>query len=239
MPGRLIVVSATRQDKTQFERSAYLARSLVRFPESLRPGEAITYSNNGVENPVRGLPEVYNEAIETCDRNDTLLFVHDDVYLNDWFTWAHVDEALGSWDVAGLAGSINPDLTHPSWGLAFDADLRATGWQPGLQRSGTVNHFDYGHPTPSYYGPAPAECILLDGLFLAARAATLRDSGVRFDGRFAFHMYDLDFCRSARQAGLRLGTWPIAVTHNSGGGFETEEFRTAARRYLQKWAGHE
>ena len=64
------------------------------------------------------------------------------------------------------------------------------------------------------FGPAPMPVQLLDGVFLAARADTLRRSGVRFDPCFAFHYYyDLDLSRSARRAGLSLGTWPLPLVH--------------------------
>jgi hypothetical protein len=32
-----------------------------------------------------------------------------------------------------------------------------------------------------------------------------------------------------------MGTWPIAVTHGSGGDFGSEEFKIAAGKYLAKW----
>lgn len=129
---------------------------------------------------------------------------------------------------------------------------------PGVQRSLAPA------PALGVYGPCPAECDLLDGLFLACRRDALgysqeaSDLGlppsgsgsgseptpktqhptpslVRFDERFRFHLYDLDFCRAASRAGLRLGTWPILVSHGSGGNFDTEEFRATARLYLDKW----
>ena len=58
---------------------------------------------------------------------------------------------------------------------------------------------------------------------------------MRFDERFPFHFYDLDFCRSARANGLRLGTWPITLTHQSGGRFGIPEWRKAYADYLNKW----
>ena len=60
-------------------------------------------------------------------------------------------------------------------------------------------------------------------------------SGVRFDPVFDFHLYDLDFSRSAIGRGLKLGTWPLSVTHRSPGGFGDERWRTNADRYLDKW----
>jgi hypothetical protein len=45
----------------------------------------------------------------------------------------------------------------------------------------------------------------------------------------------MDFCRSARAKGLRLGTWPICVTHQSGGAFGSEAWREKFDKYLAKW----
>lgn len=87
----------------------------------------------------------------------------------------------------------------------------------------------------AYYGTIPGECVLLDGLFLAAKAGALRRADIRFDERFRFHFYDIDFCRTCHGAGLRLGTWPIAVTHASQGRFESPKWREALRDYRAKW----
>src|SRR6266851_3268613 len=59
------------------------------------------------------------------------------------------------------------------------------------------------------FGETPVPCGLLDGLFLAVNTEHVLRSGARFDSQFMFHFYDLDFCRTSRQKGLSLGTWPI------------------------------
>ena len=71
---------------------------------------------------------------------------------------------------------------------------------------------------------------------MAARASTLQSSGVRFDPQLDFHFYDLDFCRSAEIANLKLGTWPIAITHqSSGGSVHSDAWLRARAFYLKKW----
>ena len=227
------LVSATQVQKGLFWTATYLGRSLRRFPEQLRPPLHVACGNTGPG--ARGLSEIFNQAIDATDPGTDLVFVHDDVYLNDWFLTLHVAEALRHFDVVGLAGSQNPDLSQPSWGLQFDADLNPLGWQPELRRSGAVNHFDYTCPDVMVYGPTPMPCVLLDGLFIAVRTSLIKERQIRFDERFRFHCYDIDFCRSAVQKQLRVGTWPIAVTHDSGGGFGSAAFKESARAYLDKW----
>ncbi len=229
------IICATTTPEDLFYRTTYLGRSFLRIPAELRPQIRVEFDNHG--ETVRGLPDIYNQAIEQSDVGDILILMHDDVYIHDWYICERAREAMEQWDIAGLAGSANPDLNEPSWGLKFSPDLDDLGWQDNIERSGAVNHYDYGAVAPSYYGPAPQECLLMDGLFLIVRPYSLIAHEVRFDPKFKFHMYDLDFCRSAHLAGLRLGTAAISVTHNSGGGFDTEAFRKSAQIYLAKWQG--
>jgi GT2 family glycosyltransferase len=231
---KLRLVAATELPEALFWEATYLGRSLRRIPESLRPQTMFAFGNTGKK--LRGLSEVFNLALDRTDADTNIVFVHDDVYLHDWFLSERLAEAFERFDVVGLAGSSNPDLSQPSWGLCFDQNLNASGWQPGVQRSGAINHFDYACPTVSIYGPTPQPCVLLDGVFLAVRTAALQERQVRFDPRFAFHCYDIDFCRTASEKGLRLGTWPIAITHDSGGAYGSDAFKRAARAYLDKWA---
>ena len=91
--------------------------------------------------------------------------------------------------------------------------------------SGRVAHGADPFGTVSFFGAAPARCELLDGVLLAARKSRLVRRGVRFDPRFRFHFYDMDFCRQAEAKGLTLGTCPISVVHESGGAFgRTDSF---------------
>jgi len=233
--GGVTVVTATREPADRFVRSTYLGRSLSRFPAETLPKITVRASNGAGDSVALGLPEVYNAALAQAQDDEILLFVHDDVYLHDWFLPQRLMEALAHWDVVGIAGAANPDFRFPSWGLGFDENLRATDFPPDLIKSGVVNHHDYGVPAPYSFGPTPMRCELMDGLFLAARAGTLRAANISFDTQFRFHLYDIDFCRSCRAAGLTLGTWPIAITHESAGGYDTAMFQEAAERYLSKW----
>jgi GT2 family glycosyltransferase len=87
----------------------------------------------------------------------------------------------------------------------------------------------------SYFGPSGVECKLLDGLMLVADSTRLVEAGVRFDEQFDFHFYDMDFCRQAELKGLRMGTWPISVVHESAGAFNTPPWRAGYERYLRKY----
>lgn len=237
---------ASRNGPDSFYSGTLLGQSLVVMPPALRPRCELWLGNVG--DSAKGLSAIYNATVDRASPEDIVLLVHDDVYLHDPFICRRLNEALSFYDVVGLAGSRGTDLDQPSWGLGFDAELEPLGWQTGenVTLSGYVSHLqakegvDASYRPPrlamSEYGPVPVACQLLDGLFLAFRAGTIQKLGVRFDERFDFHLYDLDFCRSALRVGLKLGTWPIVVTHGSGGNFGSPAWRDAARIYQRKWA---
>jgi len=219
------IVSASRLDERGFWSTSALGISLRRLAFDRRLSASVVFSNGA------GLPEVYNARISPLNRAEILVFVHDDVWLDDYFLADRLAAGLQAFDVIGVAGNRRRSPRQRAWhyisvpGHVEDpADL-----------SGLVAHGKNPFGRVTSFGPAPAECELLDGVFIAARLRTLLDRSVRFDNLFNFHFYDLDFCRSARQAGLRLGTWPICLTHQSAGTFEAPAWTAAYDRYLQKW----
>jgi len=87
----------------------------------------------------------------------------------------------------------------------------------------------------SIFGPPFQQVKLLDGLLLAAFSDTLIQKSLRFDERFDFHFYDLDFCRQAEQLGVTMGTIPLSLIHESGGNFDSHSWRMAYKEYIKKW----
>ena len=222
------VVSATRLPKSEFWAKTALGQSLQRIGADRRISSFISFENRS------GLPDFYNERIET-DGPDILVFAHDDVWLDDYHFAQRVLDGLEAFHVIGVAGNRRRVERQPAWAF-LDMNLRADSPD---NLSGAVAHDIGPFGAVTYFGvyPAPAECELLDGVLLATRRSTLVKSGVRFDPRFAFHFYDMDFCRSARKAEMRLGTWPLSVTHQSAGGFSSASWHEGYKRYIEKWGG--
>ncbi|HVY50819.1 MAG TPA: hypothetical protein VHA07_04590 [Devosia sp.] len=219
----LRIVSATRLHAPAFADSP-LGSSLRRIAKDRRLAPQIAMANT------RGLPEVYNEAIATADAADTLVFVHDDVWLDDFYFADRVLEGLRVFDILGVAGNSRRQPGQESWAFAPD---QAKLDLPHLR--GAIAHGGEPLGKVGFYGPIIGECELLDGVFLAAHARTLHQHQVQFDPRFSFHFYDLDFCRTARARGLKLGTWPIAMTHRSAGNPQDPVWREARDGYFAKW----
>lgn len=180
-----------------------------------------------------GLPQIYNSRLRREHSAHILVFVHDDVWIDDpdWMDKLRV--ALGVFDVAGVAGNTRITPGQPAWIFIKEADDTFVMDEKFI--SGGITHGSPPHGQYSPYGVTPARCELLDGVFLAIHADRVRRSNAYFDERFSFDFYDMDFCRRATQVGLRIGTWPIALTHQSVGEFGNPRWRTAMKTYFDKW----
>lgn len=220
------IVSATRLSEDQFWTHTALGISLGRMMLETRINACPIYDNT------RGLGEVYNERLAAEDCAEYVVFVHDDVWLDDYYLANRVIEGLERFDVIGVAGNTRRRPAQPSWGFVTPQ----FNWEEKGYLSGFVAHGEAPFGKISAFGPAPAECELMDGVFLAAKKQTLLEKDVRFDPQFDFHLYDIDFCRTARARGLKLGTWPIAITHQGKGKFGTEAWWAMYNKYIAKWS---
>ncbi len=227
----LRIVAATRHSPLAFPTHSLLGPSLHKMGRYHEILAEVRYRNT------RGLPDVFNEALDRAKDLDTILFTHDDVGLDDWYLPERLVEALEAFDVVGVAGNRRRLPRQPSWIHAGfqekdDGKLAPDLWE---NLSGAIAHRPGPTCQVSYYGPSPRQVRLLDGVLLAAQVCVLRRAGVRFDAQFSFHFYDMDFCRACEKADLKMGTWPIAVTHGSGGAFGTPAWKSAYELYIKKW----
>ena len=217
------IVTATRFSEDDFWKYSALGISLKRLdPKRFIWGAAFDNS--------AGLPEIYNHFLLDDSRCDTIVFIHDDVWIDDYFLIDRVSEGLKAYDVIGVAGNRRRLPFQPAWGFA-DRELH---WDQE-HLSGAIAEGKHPAGQVKVAGITPAECELLDGVFLAAKKAVLKSQQVFFDPRFNFHFYDMDFCRTARLKGLRLGTWPICLTHQGTGLFGTPQWQENYTAYLEKW----
>jgi len=223
----LEVISATRYSVEEFWSKSALGLSLRRLSFDSRITARIAVDNK------RGLAQVYNEKLAAVGGDSVVAMLHDDVWIDDHFFYQRVIEGLGRYDIIGVAGNRRRVPQQPAWAFV-NSQLT---WDERVNLTGAVAHGQFPFGTIKYFGETPADCEILDGIFLATRKSVLTAHDLHFDPRFDFHFYDMDFCRSARQSGLRLGTWPISLTHQSIGAFGGEQWQTGYRTYLEKWGG--
>lgn len=157
----------------------------------------------------------YNSAIEEA-RADILVFVHQDIYLPvRWFE--RVNHAIQALEAASVP-----------WGVlgVFGSRKGAFG---GMGRVFTNGLGLHGNPITS---PEPIET--LDEIVLILR----KSRGLRFDSDLPhFHMYGVDICLSARQAGLTNFAIPAFCVHNTHQLLELPlEFYRCYRFIKRKWS---
>ena len=90
-------------------------------------------------------------------------------------------------------------------------------WKKGLHR-GLVFHGESTKTADITYYGKPGEVVVMDGLFLAAKARTLKPlltSDPGYEGKWDF--YDLHYTSEAYKSGLTNLVVPIIVMHNSRG----------------------
>lgn len=220
------IISATRHSAKSFWTMTPLGLSLSRLKFDARYTTSITYNNR------KGLPEIYNHSICSAETAEILVFIHDDVWVDDHFFADRIIEGLKLYDVLGVAGNMRILPNQPGWGFIDDSLTKSDDIS---YLSGAVAHGPTPFGTVSNFGKTPARCELLDGVLLAARRQTLVNSNSYFDPLFNFHFYDLDFCRTARKNGLSLGTYSIAITHSSIGSYGSTEWKDGLNRYREKW----
>ena len=153
----VIVITATRGSRAEFlERP--LGRSLARMSFDATLQYAV------IENNQAGLPAAFNRFIVEEMREHALVFMHDDVWIDDLFFSDRIRAALDTFDVAGLAGNRRLLPGAPAWLFKNDA----MEWDSEFL-SGIVCHGAQPFGAASVYGPTPAPVQLLDGVLLAAR----------------------------------------------------------------------
>lgn len=219
-------VVATRENRADFFTNTATGKSLALYPFPFV--ELDLYESNK-----EGLGAVYNRSIDKSKSDPAILvFAHDDIHLTDFYWTDQLVNALSHFDIVGVAGNKRRVPGQPSW---IFVDSRLT-WDQPENLSGVVGH-GTGFPPKnlSVFGPPCQEVKLLDGVFLACHSNVLNQKALRFDERFDFHFYDLDFCRSAEQKGVRMGTWCISIVHESRGNFNSPGWLHAKENHFEKW----
>ena len=187
-------------------------------------------------NNTTGLSRAYNKQLipENLIKHDIVLFVHDDVFIDDLKLKGKLYTAMNSlkYDIVGLAGSKSIKVKKPClWHLMSKRE----------DLSGTVSHpVGDKQLATTYFGPWPARCLVLDGLFLAVNLSRALEVGWKFNEDYTFHHYDIASCLDANSLKLRMGTYPINVTHSSPGlrDINDETFQKSQQTFLNNYSSH-
>jgi GT2 family glycosyltransferase len=218
LPSNYYFVIATQYSYDEFWEKSQIAIFLEKA--GLSNNCSILFENKD------GLPHVYNKFINESYANKRVIFVHDDVLIEDLFWEEKLNLAFDKYDIVGLAGAKKCDLSSnaPAWHLMAKPE----------DYLGEVAHGHQGKTWTTIFGPTNGRTLTLDGLFIAVNINNLITTGVRFDENFQFHHYDITFCLRANQNKLKMGITPIKVTHfGLGDSMNTPEWHQSAEKFKQ------
>ncbi len=218
----LLIVVCTKAKTLEEFKSRPIYTSLHKQVEMNPNIDFKLFTNNS-----RGLSMCYNEVLkDPLNIDKTVLFVHDDLELNDLFLYEKLAES--PYSITGLAGakSFNKLSDKLAWHLAAHKESYV----------GEVSHFKDGKVWTTVFGPTNSRALTLDGLFLAVRVKDTAEKELFFDEDFAFHFYDLAFCLKANEKHVKCGVCPIYVVHHGlGDSMLSVEWETANQRFKTKY----
>lgn len=175
----------------------------------------------------KGLSECYNEVLrDPVNANKTVLFVHDDVVLEDLFLY---EKLINSpYSITGLAGakSFNKQSDKLAWHLSA----------PREDYVGEVSHISEDRVWTTVFGNTKSRALTIDGLFVACKVKDLIQKGLTFDEDFNFHFYDIAFCLRANQKQVTCGVLPIrAIHHGLGDSMLTSNWEESNVKFKQQY----
>ena len=124
------IVSATRLSESEFWQRSALGMSLQRLDYDERITANITFGN------AVGLPLIYNARIQHST-TDILVFMHDDVWIDDFDFGNAVCTGLAAYNVIGIAGNRQRRPLQGSW---YHQDTQSWIKDDARNLSGSVAH---------------------------------------------------------------------------------------------------
>lgn len=202
----------------------------IRIPGDIQVDAIVFYDNS------EPLTKCYNRAIDEIRRVEIeiptfAVFLHDDIGLADCDLFHKIIES--EWDVIGAVGGKGWFI--PSGFDARNCPLIWTVASNGRGMSGFMLHHHDGKYMPSSYGETPARTITLDGCFIVLTGKAMQ-KGLRYDCDFAWHFYDMSLTLSAHRMGLKVGTAPLLLQHESiGESVRQPSFLDSQKKFLKKY----
>lgn len=185
---------------------------------------------NLVRNNKNSLPIEYNRILKETDSVEWIVFVHDDVYLDDKNLANKLNQArvLG-YDIVGLAGCNKPQIKqHNLWHHMADRTALHGAVQHPCNATQTMT---------TNFGPVPSRVAIIDGLFMAVHVPSVAKTGWKFNENYDFHHYDIASSLDANKHKLRIGVMPIYVIHSSPGLLSIQDKRWADsnQKFLEEY----
>lgn len=236
-------VTATRKKESEKEQLPLL-RCLKRMnlPKGFIARVFVEFDNS------HGLPMVYNGFIENqhglLRDDDIVVFLHDDLWVNDVFFFDKIISSAKHYDVIGACGGKAWDsYGNGDTPIIWTHAARNKGMSGFMVHAADETQSKVKHEVTyegrsifaTNYGYAPSRVLTIDGCLMCFTKKAI-DEGLRFDESFKFHFYDMDMCFSAFVKGLKIGTAPVLVTHESlGYSVAQPQFIESQKIFMKKW----
>jgi hypothetical protein len=211
-----IVCATTFKDQSEFQNKSPLSVSLEKM--GWDACSSIIYDNK------EGLSKVYNSFIVEENRHKKIIFLHHDVLIEDILLFEKLEIAFEKYDIVGLAGTKKCNIKSPisAWHLMCNRE----------DMVGEVAHSKDKKYWTTVFGPTDSRALILDGVFIATDVHKLLETNTKFDENFDFHHYDITFCLKANQNKLKMGVYPIKITHfGLGDSMNSESWKQSSEKF--------
>lgn len=225
---KYLFVIATPKTEEEF-RPLWNLHGLNLYKEKENSNVEVVYENK------QGLSVVYNRYLNSNYSGYRIVFIHDDLILEDQFIIEKLNKAHEKFNVVGLAGAKQFRFKMPAmWHLMAeleDGENHLRGF--------VAHRMQDGRTITNFYGMGDQRVALIDGLFMSVDIDSILPTPARFDENYDFHFYDITFSLNCIMHNLSIGIPdPIFVTHLSGGKPNQNFMRLQQRflaEYQQKW----
>lgn len=186
----------------------------------------------------KGLSEAYNDALCRTPQNvdkDIMIFVHDDISIDDAGFYSKLEEGHTTYDIIGVAGGLAPKLKSPAlW------HIMCGGFQGGNLRGFAGHYLSDSTTSITNFGPSPSRVAMIDGAFMSINVKKVLDAKWKFNENYTFHHYDLSSCLDANKKKLKIGVVPILTYHNSPGlrDINDKTFVENQTKFLKEFASY-
>jgi hypothetical protein len=219
----ILIVSCSKGDK-----KTLLSESVEKLTSNVELHE---FKSN-----TKSICAVYNNFIDKntdCQDDTAIVFVHDDVYINCKDLHSKIEEGFKTYDVLGVAGTLNAQIKEPClWHIMGEKQYhRGAAAHPINKEPGSLEPYYI-----TSFGPMPSRALLIDGVFMAVKPSVLKKA--RFDetNPARFHYYDLDFSLECNKNQFKIGVWDIPIIHMSPGLTNPDgEWKKGQDWFMNKW----
>jgi len=202
---KIRIVSCTQQADCK---NTYLYKSIVKIEEEtlIRFEDVYFYTKNN-----EGLSKRYNQYLTQYKDDDCIiLFVHDDVSIEDGFLQTKLHRYHSMYDIIGVAGGVQMKISEPALWHIMCGTSNLRGFAGHY-----IDHTEQQFMTN--FGPTPSRVSVIDGVFISVNTQSITKSDWRFNENYKFHHYDIASCLDANSKKLKIGVAPIWITHRSHG----------------------